>query len=256
MNNNRAADYGYGPADALPVAGRPLTEDEIYLPESTADEPYYGDNNSLGDEELTEEPSGPGAGEIAKALIREVVETVVLTLVIFFLIQLVIRNFRVDGHSMDPNLHHGQYLVVDKISYRLPLDFRPPARGDVIVFAPPTQPDKDFVKRIIALPGETIEIRQGQVFINNEALDESYLPRLDRYSMPARSVAPGEYFVMGDNRGNSNDSRNWGTLTGDKIVGKAWVSYWPPETWGTIPKDRPTDNATLFHALSELVPAQ
>jgi len=208
----------------------------------------------------TEEPtaeeaadSGPGGWAVAKAVIREIVETVVLTLIIFFLIQLVIRNFRVDGHSMDPNLQHGQYLVVDKISYNLPFHWRVPERGDVVVFEPPTYPDKDFVKRIIGLPGETIEIRQGQVYINNERFQEPFGARIDRFSMPSRTIPEGEYFVMGDNRANSNDSRNWGPLEDDKIVGRAWLSYWPPETWGVILKDGPTNSATLLHWIGQLI---
>lgn len=207
--------------------------------------------NLSGNAEAEEEDEAELTGwEIAKAVIREIVETVVLTLIIFFLIQSVIRNFRVDGHSMDPNLQHGQYLVVDKISYHLPGGWRPPERGDVVVFEPPTQPDKDFVKRIIGLPGETVEIQGGQVFINNEPLGEVYVPRFDRFSMAPRMVSEGHYFVMGDNRGNSNDSRNWGDLAADKIVGRAWLSYWPPDSWGVIPNDKPTSEATLSHTLS------
>ena len=197
-----------------------------------------------------EAETGPSGWEITKAVIREIVETVILTLIIFFLIQSVIRNFRVDGHSMDPNLHHGQYLVVDKISYKLPFAWRPPQRGDVVVFEPPTRPEDDFVKRIIGLPGETVEIRQGEVYINNKRLVESYLPRQDRFSMSARAVPEGAYFVMGDNRGNSNDSRHWGFLETHKLVGKAWLSYWPPETWGSIPNDAPTGSATLYNLFS------
>lgn len=189
---------------------------------------------------------GPSGWEMAKAIIREIVETVVLTLIIFFLIQSVIRNFRVDGHSMDPNLHHGEYLIVDKISYRLPFNWRLPQRGDVIVFEAPTQPGKDFVKRIIGLPGETVEIKQGQVFINGAPYDEPFGARLDRFSMGPQVVPEGEYFVMGDNRGNSNDSRNWGMLPFEEVVGRAWVSYWPPTSWGAIPNDAPTSSATLF----------
>lgn len=192
------------------------------------------------------EVEGPSGWEITKAVIREIVETVVLTLIIFFLIQSVIRNFRVDGHSMDPNLHHGEYLIVDKISYRIPFDWRSPERGDVIVFEAPTQPGKDFVKRVIGLPGETVEIKQGQVFINGQPLVEPYGARKDHFSMGPRTIPEGEYFVMGDNRGNSNDSRNWGTLSFDKVVGRAWISYWPPTSWGAIPNDEPTSAATLF----------
>lgn len=200
------------------------------------------------EDQSAEEPEdeGPSGWEITKAVIREIIETVVLTLIIFFLIQSVIRNFRVDGHSMDPNLHHGEYLIVDKISYRLPFDWRPIQRGDVVVFEAPTQPGKDFVKRIIGLPGETIEIKQGQVFINGQPLVEPYGARKDRFSMELRTIPEGDYFVMGDNRGNSNDSRNWGTLSFDKVVGRAWVSYWPPTSWGAIPNDEPTSAATLF----------
>ena len=202
-------------------------------------------------EDVAEEDAGPSGWEITKAVIREIVETVILTLIIFFLIQSVIRNFRVDGHSMDPNLHHGQYLVVDKISYKLPFEWRPPQRGDVVVFEPPTRPDDDFVKRVIGLPGETVEIKQGDIYINNERLAESYLPRQDRFTMSARTVPEDAYFVMGDNRGNSNDSRHWGFLNTDKLVGKAWLSYWPPETWGVIPNDAPTGSATLFSLFSQ-----
>ena len=234
MGHNRHLEAS--PAQVPPgVEFRPLINDAM------------ADPGALPVESETDtEPSG---WEIAKAIIREIFETVALTLIIFFLIQLVIRNFRVDGQSMAPNLQHGQYLVIDKVSYILPMEWRTPQRGDVVVFEPPTHPDKDFVKRIIGLPGETVEIRQGAVYINDEPLDESFGARLDGFSMTPREVPEGQYFVMGDNRANSNDSRNWGALQADKIVGRAWLSYWPPSTWGTIPSDGPTNSATLFYQL-------
>jgi signal peptidase I len=146
---------------------------------------------------------------------------------------------------MEPNLHHGQYLVVDKISYKLPFNLRSPQRGDVVVFSPPTQPNKDFVKRIIGLPDDTVEIKRGKVYINGEPLPNTFEARLDRTSMGPRTVPEGELFVMGDNRANSNDSRNWGMLEMDEVVGKAWLSYWPPQTWGVIPNDTSAASATL-----------
>ena len=198
-----------------------------------------------------EDEDQPGIWTIVKAILREIAETVFLALVLVFLIQLVIRNFRVDGQSMEPNLHHGQYLMVDKVSYRLPFNLRSPQYGDVIVFVPPSQPDKDFVKRIIGLPGDTVEIKKGAVFINGQPGSNSYLARLDMSSMPARTIPPDEVFVLGDNRPNSNDSRSWGTLKIEEIVGRVWVSYWPPETWGLIPNDAPTSSATLKSLLSK-----
>ncbi len=191
------------------------------------------------------EADQPGVWAVVKAIIKEIAETIFLALVLVFLIQLVIRNFRVDGQSMEPNLHHGQYLMVDKVSYRLPFNLRPPQYGDVIVFVPPRQPDKDFIKRIIGLPGDTVEVTKGVVYVNNQLVGNTYQARLDKFSMPALVVPADEIFVMGDNRPNSNDSRNWGTLKIGKIVGRAWISYWPPETWGLIPNDAPTATATL-----------
>ncbi len=188
--------------------------------------------------------------QIIWGVIRELAETVILALVLVFVLQLVIRNFRVEGHSMDPNLHHGQYLVVDKLSYRLPFRLRPPRRGDVVIFVPPTAPNKDFVKRVIGLPGETVELRDGQVFIDGEPLPNTFGARLDHASMAALTVPENALFVLGDNRANSNDSRSWGVLSQEKVVGKAWVSYWPPETWGIITNNRPTAETTLKHWLS------
>ncbi len=196
------------------------------------------------------EPPPLSSRQIVFGIIRELAETVILALVLVFILQIVIRNFRVEGHSMDPNLHHGQYLVVDKLSYRLPFRLHSPQRGDVVVFAPPTAPNKDFVKRIIGLPGETVELRDGQVFIDGEPLPNTFGARLDHSSMAALTVPENALFVLGDNRANSNDSRNWGALSLEKVVGKAWVSYWPPETWGIITNNRPTAETTFKHWLS------
>jgi signal peptidase I len=187
--------------------------------------------------------------DAVKAILREVVETVVLTLVIFFLIQTVVRNFRVVGTSMEPNLHTGEYLIVDKISYRL----GPPQRGDVIVFEPPVSAEGDYVKRVIGLPGELVEIRNGQVLINDKPIDEPYVVRPASYSMDARRVGPDELFVLGDNRNMSSDSHSWGMLPTDKVVGKALVSYWPPSLWGVIPRDAPTASATVGHWLDGIM---
>ncbi len=194
-----------------------------------------------------------------KVVLREIGETLLLTIIIFFLIQSVIRNFRVVGTSMVNNLQDGQYLIIDKLSYSWLftdiLEMGGIQRGDVIVFEPPTRPDDDYVKRIIGLPGETVEVVDGQVFINGALLDEPFKPRIGSYDMPPVTVGEDEVFVLGDNRNNSNDSHNWGTLPQANIVGRAWISYWPPQEWGTIPRDRPSDEATLFYIIDALVPS-
>ncbi|MFQ5616605.1 MAG: signal peptidase I, partial [Anaerolineales bacterium] len=168
---------------STPAPGGQRAEEPITPPQA----PSAAADNAIATEDA---PPAPGGWAVAGAIIREVVETVVLALVMVFLIQLVIRNFRVDGHSMQPNLNHGQYLVVDKLSYNLPFNIRPPRRGDVIVFAPPSQPDKDFVKRIIGLPGDTVEIKRGQVFINSRPLPNTFGAKLDQSSMAPKTVPP------------------------------------------------------------------
>ncbi len=170
--------------------------------------------------------------ENARLLIREVVETVVLALLIFLLIRVVIQNFRIEGYSMEPNLHQGQYLIVNKAVYRW---LHPPQRGDIVVFEYPRAPDRDFIKRVIGLPGETVEIRNGSIYIDGVPLDEPYLSEPTHGNMAPRTLGPGEYFVLGDNRDNSSDSRSWGPLPEKNIIGKAWLSYWPPQLWGPIP---------------------
>jgi len=183
-------------------------------------------------------------------VIRELVEAVILALLVFFIIQVSIQNFRVEGHSMRPNLEGGEYLMVNKIAflkldkYRLArlvpfwdvpkheetyLPFtHPPERGDVIVFHAPVQPPRDFVKRVIGLPGETVELRSGATYINGARLEEPYLQG-GGFSSSANPLTLGgnEYYVMGDNRSSSHDSRDWGPAPLDTIVGKVWFVYWP-----------------------------
>ncbi len=166
-----------------------------------------------------------------KAILREVIETAFMTLIIFLLVRVACQNFRIEGHSMEANLHDGQFLIVNKLVYYI----HPPERGDVVVFHSPANPNKDFIKRVIGLPGEEVEVVDGVVFIDGVRLDETYLSNRGQRSWGPEVVGEFEYFVMGDNRSNSSDSRSWGMLDGNAIIGKAWVSYWPLRYLGPVP---------------------
>jgi signal peptidase I len=143
----------------------------------------------------------------------------------FFLITFVAQAFRVQGPSMMPLLHDGERIVVNKLLYRL----APIERGDVVVFWYPHDPSVSFIKRVIALPGERVEIRQGRVFVNGTELQERYLQAefRDDTSMPPTEVKKGYYFVLGDHRNQSNDSRAWGEVPEKYIYAKAFFRFWP-----------------------------
>ena len=182
-----------------------------------------------------------------RLVIRELFETAILALLIFLALQFSIRNYRVEGPSMRPTLDEGEYVIVNKLVYlRLqPQDlaaiipfvdvdeaeamfpFHPPERGEIIIFRFPKNPARDFVKRVIGVPGETVEIRQGAVFVDGTPLDEPYITARDSGSMSAVHLANDSYFVLGDNRRASNDSRDWGAVPGENIIGRAWISFWP-----------------------------
>ncbi len=166
-----------------------------------------------------------------RSALLEIAETIVMTILIFAAVRLLVQNFRIEGNSMEPNLHNGQYLIIEKVSYR----FSEPQRGDIIVFHYPNNPKRDFIKRIIGLPGETVQIRQGQIYIGGKLLPEPYNPNTGSYSWGPGVVGENEYFVLGDNRNNSSDSHSWGMLPREMIVGKAWFTYWPISEWGPIP---------------------
>ncbi len=187
--------------------------------------------------------------------ILDVIETVLPA----FLIVLVVNIFlaqatRVEGQSMEPNISNNQRLVVEKVSYRLRL----PERGEIVVLKPPNwQPQSvqqrivawlctvvpvecsvdipdPLIKRVIGLPGETLEIRDGQVFINGKVLDEPYVQQLTFGNVSPRVISPDHVFVLGDNRGASNDSRSFGEVALSNIVGRAWFRYWPIDDLGVI----------------------
>jgi signal peptidase I len=169
-----------------------------------------------------------------KSVIREVLQVILLALVIFFAVHFMIQNFRIDGTSMEPNLHDGQYVIVNKTAYWFG---RSSARGDVIIFNAPDQP-LDRVKRVIGLPGDTVEVKpDGTVYVNGELLDEPYLPSHHSGTSGVWTVPEGEYFVMGDNRSVSYDSREVGTVPRDMIIGKALVIIWPIRDWGFAPNE-------------------
>ncbi len=178
------------------------------------------------------EPASETASSVPawRSVARELLETVVLTLVIFLLVRTVIQNFRVEGMSMEPNFHDGQFLLINKLAYRL----GEPQRGDVIVFRYPLDPSRDFIKRVIGLPGETVEIRNGQVYINNQFIDDPAAVNEASYNLSPTVLGPEELFVLGDNRPNSSDSHSWGTLPADLVIGKVVLSYWPPGDWGLV----------------------
>jgi signal peptidase I len=180
---------------------------------------------------------GPSSGPLGVALktirlwLVELGETVLPAIVIAVLINLFLAQAtRVYGSSMEPNLHTDQRLVVEKVTYRL----HSPRRGDVVVLRMPERGPELLIKRVIALPGETVEIRGGTVYIDQQPLDEPYLVRSSGSTYGPTLVPEGQVFVMGDNRGASNDSRVFGPVSLDRIVGRAWLSYWPLEFVGVV----------------------
>lgn len=158
--------------------------------------------------------------------IRELLETIVIALALALLIRgFVLESFLVQGSSMEPTLQHGNRLLVNKITYR----FSPPQRGDIIVFHAPPSPSKDYVKRLIAVAGDRVRVEDGVVFVNGEPLDEPYVAAGDHSNLPEQIVPPGSVFVLGDNRARSQDSREFGFVRVDEIVGEAFIVYWPPD---------------------------
>ncbi|MDQ6877850.1 MAG: signal peptidase I [Candidatus Dormibacteraeota bacterium] len=179
--------------------------------------------------------AAPARASTASSLLRELVEVVVLAVILYFGISFAIQAVHVEGLSMFATLDDNDYLIANKIDYRL----HAPQRGDIIILRPPTDNSKDFIKRIIALPGERILISQGYVYINGHKLDEPYLPeqwtQLDNWGGPDGAVVPANnYFVMGDNRNRSQDSRTFGFITRDRIDGRAWFRIWPFTHFGGI----------------------
>ncbi len=193
-----------------------------------------------------------------KSLGHELIEAIVLSLLIFLLVQSVVQNRKVVGHSMDPTLQNEEHLLIDRASYfEVDTNFLPrllgnaglpdheaylfggPQRGDIVVFRPPVDTE-DYIKRVIAVAGEKVEVRAYDgVYVNGHRLDEPYVMDTPDYNWPAPGqsglVPPGHVFVLGDNRRNSSDSHAWGFLDETSIVGKAWVSYWPRDVWGFLP---------------------
>jgi signal peptidase I len=175
------------------------------------------------------QPPVPSQQPRQKSFVRDTLEIVFLALVLYVVIQYAVQTVHVLGSSMLYTLHDNDLLVASKVSYKI----HPPQRGDIIVFKPPDEASRDFIKRIIALPGERLRIINGVVYINDQVLHEPYLPEKWTYNnnWPASGqdyiLPTNMYFVMGDNRNHSSDSRTFGPITLDSILGKAEVRIWP-----------------------------
>ncbi len=167
-----------------------------------------------------------------KSALREMAEVVVVALVLAFLIKtFVVGNFWIPSESMVPTIEVNDKVIVTNFSYW----FAEPERGDVIVFRFPHDPKKDYIKRCIGLPGETIQFQNSQLYVNGELVEEPYLPEdLEFEDYGPVQVPEGQYFMCGDNRNHSSDSRVWGFVEKKLIIGKAQVIYWPFDRWTTL----------------------
>jgi signal peptidase I len=170
-------------------------------------------------------PRGSGA---AHAL-WDVLQTIILSAILFMGINAVTARIRVDGYSMEPTLKDGEFVMVNKLAYW----WRAPETGDVIVFRYPRSPDQEFIKRVIGLPGDRVQVVGGKVYVNEQLIEEGYIAAAPRYQIDL-TVPPDALFVLGDNRNHSSDSHNWGPVPMEYVIGKAVFVYWPPQFWGVI----------------------
>jgi signal peptidase I len=166
----------------------------------------------------------PGRGNLAGQLLADAVKTVGITAVVFILLtNYVVQGFRVYGKCMEPNLRTGERLFGNKLIY----NFKAPQRGDVVIFNYPLDPQRIYIKRVVGLPGESVAINSGRVYINGKPLSEPYLKHVPHGDFGPKKIGSKDVFVMGDFRDYSNDSRYWGSLPRKNIVAKAWLKYWP-----------------------------
>jgi signal peptidase I len=242
--------------DNTPLRRRSVLDQSDSPSSASSPSDHYWDH----DTESERGASSPGS---VRGVVKELLETAIFILLVFFIVRGIVQNFKIEGSSMEPSLHSGQYILVNKIVYfhfdinaplrllpgqedlspRTVYPFQQPQRGDVIVFEYPRDVSKDYIKRVIGLPGDTVEFRDGSVYVNGFLLDESYLAsneitycNVGSACSSGQVVVPeGKIFVMGDNRLNSSDSREWDTLPMDRIIGQAWVLYYPIQDWGVIP---------------------
>ena len=161
---------------------------------------------------------------------RDIIAPILVGMAVFALFQVTVGSFKVYGSSMLPTIKEGDYILVSKAAYF----FGEPQRGDIIVLHSPRENNTDLIKRVIALPGDTVEIKDNTVFINDIPLVEPYIMEPPHYLMLQEEIPTGDYFVLGDNRNNSSDSHRGWTVPEGNIIGKAWIIYWPPYRWGAI----------------------
>jgi len=173
-------------------------------------------------EELDTQPTTPAESAGWGRFFLDILETLLLSAALFLVINALSARVRVDGSSMLPTLHNGEFVLVNRLAYR----FDAPQRGDIVVFHYPPDPQQDLIKRVIGLPGDTVHVQGGTVWVNDEPLDEPYIAQPPLYS-GTWVVPPGNLFVLGDNRNDSSDSHSWGMLPFENIVGKAVLIYWP-----------------------------
>ena len=190
----------------------------------------------VGETQIPTVEAAPPVGRTRPGLllrrgVREVIGVIIPAILAALLIQVfVAQTTRVESYSMEPTLYERQRLVIEKISYHL----HAPRRGDIVVLHAPDGGDIALIKRVIGLPGETIEVRNGQVLINGHPLQEPYLRTLTNGVFPLTPIPDDAIFVMGDNRDRSRDSRTFGPVPIEDVVGRAWLRYWPPDRAGFV----------------------
>jgi signal peptidase I len=189
------------------------------------------ENNPQGEElslDLQSDSKSEQTSSIYRFLI-DVAETLVLSVLLFLGINAISARIRVDGSSMEPSLHSGEFVIVNRLAYK----FGEPDLSDVVVFHFPGDPDQEYIKRIIGLPGDRVKIQDGVVHVNTQVLDEPYIAASPRYQ-GEWTVPEDHIFVLGDNRNNSSDSHNFGAVPMVNVIGEAFFIYWPPANWGMI----------------------
>ncbi len=205
-----------------PDSAAPLSFDD--------DTPIIQEMEEAAPEQVLPTPPLPLPPVRTRSFWRDMLDTVIMVVAIYTLVNLVAPRYIVEGASMQPNFHTGEWIIVNRLPYLV----SQPQRGDVVILDF-EDPQEDLIKRVIGLPGETVEIHGGLVYIDGVPLNEPYIKAAPNYTKEAITLGPDEYYVLGDNRNNSRDSHAFGPVTRDHIIGRAWLIYWPPPNWGAVP---------------------